>query len=73
MPGAGDDRTVKFPFTERAAFVGAYAIDSTELTGYIGNRDGLPANLEFVDLASRNIVLPCRAHKSHVSPLVLLS
>jgi hypothetical protein len=71
MPGAGDDCALKFSFTERAAFVGAYTIDSTELTGNIGNCNGLPANLEFVDFASRDIILPCRANKSHVSPLVL--
>ena len=69
VPWTGDYGAFQLTLAERAALVGAYAIDSMELTGDIGDRDGLSGDLKFIDFPGRNVVLPCRAHKSHASPL----
>jgi len=69
VPRAGDYRAFQLSLSQRAALVGAYTIDSMELTGDIGDRNGLAGDLKLVDFSGRNVVLPCRAHKSHASPL----
>ena len=69
MPRTSNDGAFELAFTEWAALVCAYAIDSMELTGDIGDRDRLPGDLKLVDFPGRNVVLSCGTHKSHASPL----
>lgn len=69
VPRAGHDLTIELAFAERAAFMRAYAIDSAELTGHIGNRYGLPSHLELVNLPQGDVLFSSCAHESHASPL----
>jgi hypothetical protein len=70
VPGAGYYLPVEFAFAQRAAFMGAYTIDSAELTGNIGNCDSLAAYLKFVDLSGRHVLSSGGTHKGHLPPLI---
>ncbi len=70
VPRAGDGGAVELAFSERAALMGAYAIDSMELTANVGDCDCLAAYLKLVNLAKRYVLGSGCTHKSHFAPLV---
>jgi hypothetical protein len=70
VPGAGYEGAVELALAQWAAFVSTYAIDSEELTGDIGDCDGLAADLELVDLAWRHVLLASCTSESHSAPQI---
>jgi len=65
VPGAGDHIAVKLALPKRSCLVNAYATESTDLTGYVGHRDGLSSYLKFADRSGRDFTFSRRSHKCH--------
>src|SRR5271163_716845 len=65
MPRTSDDRPLKVALTERTALMQAGIINGVEFSRHIGQRNGLSANLQFLNRARCNLRDLRRANERH--------